>query len=123
MTKQPWYGGGGSGDLLDLVGVNDDLSGLDGQDGSLSDLVGVNKDLTGLDGQNYNRDDENNSDGPDSRPAAISTLTVSDDVSKSKFKKLGDRRVDLDGDLGAVRSIQNEVLSPDLARLSNNGVP
>ena len=63
------------------------------------------------------------SDGLDSRPTVTSTLAVSDDVSKLKFKKLGDRKVDLDGDLGAVRSNQNEVLSPDLARLSNNGVP
>ena len=39
--------------------MNDDLTGLDGQDGGLADLVGVNDDLTGRDDQNYNRDDEN----------------------------------------------------------------
>ena len=39
--------------------MNDDLTGRDGQDGGLADLVGVNNNLTGLDGQNYNRDDEN----------------------------------------------------------------
>ena len=41
------------------------------------------------------------SDGLDSRPTVTSTLAVSDDVSKLKFKKLGNRKVDLDGDLGA----------------------
>ena len=50
---------GQDGGLADLVGVNDDLTGLDGQDGGLADLIGGNKDLTGLDGRNYNRDNEN----------------------------------------------------------------
>ena len=106
MTKQPWYGGGsGSGDLLDLVGLDGNL------DGQI--VVGVNNDLTGLDGQNYNRDDENVFRWYE--PTVMSTLAASDDVSKSQIQ-IGslvqesqeiqngpmwiDRKVDLDGGLG-----------------------
>ena len=71
MTEKPWYGGGGgSGDLLDLAGLDGNLDGqnagladLDGQNGGLANLVGRNGDLAVTDGQNGGRaelDGQNN---------------------------------------------------------------
>ena len=49
-NKKPWYGGGGgSGDLLDLAGLDGNL---DGHNAGLADLVGQNGDLVDLAGQN-----------------------------------------------------------------------
>ena len=50
LTEKPWYGGGGgSGDLLDLAGLDGNL---DGHNAGLADLVGQNRDLADLDDQN-----------------------------------------------------------------------
>ena len=61
LTEKPWYGGGGgSGDLLDLAGLD---GYLDGHNAGLADLVGQNGDLADLDGQNGGRaelDGQNN---------------------------------------------------------------